>query len=202
MKILSPLVPAVLCVTSDSIVQAGSSYERWRKTMTPLFKSILTLLFLGLFTAQYAAAQEGPCTDTDLPTETEDEDTEDDEQKEEDDVEKEDEDDLDEMYPGFELPDWVPDPADVFDCDQPGAADLAPYWCPWENPEDDTESEQSSAETGNQEDRHDEEYLTDLDIAFLFLLDSGHSEEEAVWVLEVISPPQDNAIAIPAFIGY
>jgi len=155
-------------------------FQRWRKNMKTLFKSILTLVFLGLFTAQYAAAQEGPCTDTDVPTETEDEDTEDDEKKEEGDVEKDD-------SGGY----WWNDDGEikrVWPKDDPEA--------PWNRT---TESQQSSGETGDQEEAH-EEYLTDLEIAYLLLLDSGHSEEEAVWVLEVMFPPEDNAVAVPAFL--
>ena len=78
------------------------------------------------------------------------------------------------------------------------------YWCPYPggDTEGDTESEKSSAEPSDQEDRYHEEYPTDLDIAFLSILDSGHSEEEAVWIMDVMFPPEDNAVAIPAFIGY
>ena len=149
--------------------------------MKTLFKSILTLLFLGVFTVQHAAAQEGPCTDTDLPTETED--AEGDEKGNEGDVEKDDSG----VY-------WWVDNGEikrVWPKDDPNA--------PWNRP---TESEQSSGETGPQEDGHNEEYRRDLDIAYLLLLDSGHSDEEVVWVLEMMFPHIDHAIAIPAFLAH
>lgn len=149
--------------------------------MKTVSKALATFLFVGLVTVQHASAQEddGPCTDPDVPAETEDEETDDDKDKDEE-VEKDD-------SGGY----WWNDDGDikrVWPTNDPDA--------PWNRSQ---QSSQSSADDDNPDDVSEKAHLTDLEIAYLFLLCRGHSEEEAVWIIEVMFQPGERAIAIPAF---